>query len=327
MNDTFGWISLAGVFGNIVFMRSNSRKSSLYEIRHRAKILVGISICSLIFLGMATFAQSGKVIGMSSTKDNFTSGYSNVNGIRMYYEIHGEGQPLVLIHGGGSTIGTSFGRLLPIISKQFKVIAVELQAHGRTEDRDAPESFEQDADDVAALLHNLKISTTHVLGFSNGGSTAMQIAYRHPELVDRLIVASAFYKRDGLQPGLLDNIRNATFDVMPQIFKDEFLKVNRDPKRLRTMFEKDRNRMATFKDWSDDVLFSIKSPTLIITGDHDVATPEHSVAMSRLIPNCRLLMLPAGHGQYIGVAESPAPKGNMLELTADIISRFLREGS
>ena len=327
MNDTFGWIRSAGVLGNIVFMKTNGQKSSLNEMRRRAKILVGISICSLIFLGMATFAQNGKVIGMSSTKDNFTSGYSNVNGIRMYYEIHGEGQPLVLIHGGGSTIGTSFGRLLPIISKQFKVIAVEQQAHGRTEDRDAPERFAQDADDVAALLHNLKIAKAHVLGFSNGGSTAMQIAYRHPELVDRLIVASAFYKREGLQPGLLDNIRNATFDVMPQVFKDEFLKVNRDPKRLRTMFEKDRNRMATFKDWSDDVLFSIKSRTLIITGDHDVATPEHSVAMSRLIPNCRLLILPAGHGQYIGAAESPAPEGNMLDLTADIISRFLREGS
>jgi len=105
-------------------MKTNGQKSSLNEMRRRAKILVGISICSLIFLGMATSAQSGKVIGMSSTKDNFTSGYSNVNGIRMYYEIHGEGQPLVLIHGGGSTIGTSFGRLLPIISKQFKVIAV-----------------------------------------------------------------------------------------------------------------------------------------------------------------------------------------------------------
>jgi pimeloyl-ACP methyl ester carboxylesterase len=290
----------------------------------KMNLLVAVIFGLMFSFGVAN-GRGGGFLDMDAAIGDFKSGYSDVNGIKMYYEIRGTGEPLVLIHGGVSTIETSFGRLLPLVSKHFKIIAMDLQAHGRTEDRNAPESFEQDADDVAALLQNLKVSKAHVLGFSNGGNTAMQLAYRHPQLVDRLVVASSFYKREGLPPGLLDNIRNARFDVMPQVFKDAFLKVNPDPKKLRTMFEKDRDRMATFKDWNDEVLRSIKAPTLLVSGDQDVALPAHTIAMSRLIPNCRLLILPAGHGQYIGVAESPAPTGSMLEMTADVIKFFLKE--
>ncbi|HET6766857.1 MAG TPA: alpha/beta hydrolase, partial [Chitinophagaceae bacterium] len=124
------------------------------------------------------------------------SGYAPVNGLKMYYEIHGEGTPLVLIHGGGSTIQTSFSRILPLLARHYKLIAVELQAHGHTSDRDNAESFEQDADDVAGLLEYLKINKAHFLGFSNGGNTAMQIAIRHSQLVNKLVVISSFYKRD-----------------------------------------------------------------------------------------------------------------------------------
>lgn len=294
-------------------------------MRERKVILLVAVTFGLIFGYVGANGQGGGLSNMGGAKGDFKSGYSDVNGIKMYYEIHGKGEPLVLIHGGGSTIETSFGRFLPLASKHFKVIAMDLQAHGRTEDRDVPESFEQDADDVAALLRNLKVTKAHILGFSNGGNTSMQLAFRHPQLVNRLVVASSFYKREGLPPGLLDNIRNAPFDVMPQVFKDAFLKVNPDPKKLRTMFEKDRDRMATFKDWSDDVLRSIKAPTLLISGDQDVALPAHTIAMSSLIPNCRLLILPAGHGQYIGVAESPAPTGSMLEMTTDVIKTFLNQ--
>src|SRR5689334_14018718 len=114
--------------------------------------------------------------------------YAQVNGLNMYYEIHGTaGQPLVLVHGGGSTIYTTFGKLLPILSKTHKVIAVELQAHGHTKDVDRAFSFEQDADDIAALLQQLHIPKASIFGFSNGGSTAMQVAIRHPELVEKLV--------------------------------------------------------------------------------------------------------------------------------------------
>jgi pimeloyl-ACP methyl ester carboxylesterase len=121
-----------------------------------------------------------------------TGQYADVNGLHMYYEIHGTGKPLVLIHGGGSTIRTSFGRILPALSRTHKIVAVELQAHGHSDNRDGRQiTFEQDADDVAALLQQLHIDKADIFGFSNGGTTALQIAIRHPVLVNRLIIASS----------------------------------------------------------------------------------------------------------------------------------------
>src|SRR5919106_5071329 len=120
------------------------------------------------------------------------SGHAPVNGIHMYYEVHGRGDgvPLVLLHGGGSTIEVTFGRVLPVLAGSRRVIAVEEQGHGRTTDRDAPVAFESSADDVAALLRHLKIEQADLLGFSNGASVALQTAIRHPLLVRKLIFAS-----------------------------------------------------------------------------------------------------------------------------------------
>ena len=255
----------------------------------------------------------------------FKSGYSDVYGIKMYYEIHGNGKPLVLIHGGGSTIGTSFSKLIPLLENRFIIIAMELQAHGHTSDRDTAESFERDADDVVKLLHNLNINKASILGFSNGGNTAIQIAIRHPEIVNKLILASTFYKREGLIPGFFDGMKKATIEDMPQSLKNAFLKINPDRVRLLNMFNKDRERMLNFKDWKDEDIRSIEAPTLIINGDRDVILPQHAVAISKLIINSRLMILPSAHGSYFGVAESPSTGSNLLKMTADVIKNFLNE--
>src|SRR5436190_11147502 len=131
-----------------------------------------------------------------------TSHYAAVNDLKMYFEVHGNGRPLVLIHGGGSTIESTYGRVLPEFAKAHRVIAVELQAHGHTLDIDRPLSFEQDADDMVALLKELKIDKADIMGFSNGGTTTLQIAIRHPEIVNKLVLFSATYKRSGTQAGL-----------------------------------------------------------------------------------------------------------------------------
>lgn len=254
----------------------------------------------------------------------FQSGYGQVNGLRMYYERHGDkGDELVLIHGGGSTIETSFGKILPLLAKTHRVIAVELQGHGHTDDRDAPESFEQDADDVAALLGQLHIAKASFLGFSNGGNTAIQLAIRHPELIGKLILASTFYQREGLPPGFFDGMQKATLNDMPEALRRAFLKINPDSSKLMSMFNKDRQRMLHFKDWTDEMLQSIKKPTLIIQGDQDVILPEHAAKMSGLIAGSRLMILPCAHGAYLGAAESPAAGDGIIALTTQVIDDFL----
>jgi len=226
--------------------------------------------------------------------------YATVNGLRMYYEIHGSGSPLVLIHGGGSTIGTTFGRILPALARTHLVIAVELQAHGHTADIDRPLSFEHDADDVAALLGHLHVDKADVFGFSNGASTTLEMAIRHPDLVHRIVVASTFYRKDGAYPWLWDAMRNAKFEDMPQPYKDAYLQITPDPNALHTMFNRDVARMRSFTDISDDDLKGIAAPALIIAADNDVVQPEHAVEMFRIMQHASLVILPGGHGDYMG---------------------------
>jgi pimeloyl-ACP methyl ester carboxylesterase len=177
------------------------------------------------------------------------SGYAPVNGIDMYYEVHGpkRGVPLVLLHGGGSTIGVTWGKILPLFAQTRRVIAVEEQGHGRTSDRDAPVIFESSADDVAALLRHLGVEQADVFGFSNGAHIALHVAIRHPALVRKLVFASAMTKRDGAYPWFWEFMQNADFSNMPQPLKDAFLEVTPDPQKLRTMHGKTRRGCRTFR--------------------------------------------------------------------------------
>jgi pimeloyl-ACP methyl ester carboxylesterase len=259
------------------------------------------------------------------TDSNFKSGYSEVNGLRMYYEIYGEGKPLVLIHGGGSTIQVTFERIIPQLAKHRQIIAMDLQAHGRTKDRETYLTFEQDADDVAQLLKNLEIKKADFLGFSNGGHTLIEIALRHPNLIKKLIICSAFYKRSGTFPQFWAGFEGVTFDHMPQQFKDEFLKVNNDQTALLNMFEKDVQRMVVFKDWTDEQIRSIEAPTFIMNGTQDVGNPEHAVEMYRIIPNCELAILPSGHGEYIGEKNPQIRHSTLPDITVGLIEKFLEK--
>ena len=260
----------------------------------------------------------------TKAKPNSTSGYALVNGLKMYYEIHGAGSPLVLIHGGGSTIQTTFGRVIHSFANKHKVIAIEMQAHGHTADIDRPLSFEQDADDVAELLKQLNVSKANVFGFSNGASTTLQLAIRHSEFVNKIVVASTFYKKDGAQPWFWGMMNNATFEGMPQVYKDAFLEINPDVDALYRMYERDITRMQSFKDISEELMKTIKAPAFIIMGDTDVATPEHAVEMYRLLPNSRLAIFPGGHGDYIGELTTPQHP-ELMAATVSMIERFLSD--
>ncbi|WP_238586839.1 alpha/beta fold hydrolase [Chryseobacterium sp. Leaf405] len=208
-------------------------------------------------------------------------GYKHVNGIRMYYEIYGSGKPLVLIHGGDGSILFDFKEIISRLESQFQLIGIDLQNHGMTEHREIPETFEQDAHDVAALLKEINIEKASFWGFSNGGNTVMQVAHIYPEMVEKLVIASAFYKKSGMMDGFFENMMEATLESMPEPLKINFLNLNQDFSALENMFDKDCKRMQTFEDWNEDILKGIKSPTLFISGDKDVIKPEHIVEMWR----------------------------------------------
>jgi pimeloyl-ACP methyl ester carboxylesterase len=256
---------------------------------------------------------------------NFSRGYSVVNGLKMYYEIYGQGKPLVLIHGGGSTIQTNFEKIIPLLAKNRKVIAIELQAHGRTSDRNADLSFEQDAHDIATLLVNLHIDKADFLGFSNGGTTTLQIAIRHPEIVDKMILGSPLAKRNGVPDWFWSFMSQAKLENMPQQLKEGYKKVAADTNGLQLMHDKDAKRMVNFKDIPDDQIKSIKTPTLIIIGDKDVITPEHAIELHRQIANSELAIIPGGHGEYIGEITTIKPDFKESDLVVPMIEKFLNK--
>lgn len=251
--------------------------------------------------------------------------YADINGISMYYEVYGSPAniPLVLLHGGASTIQTTFGRIIDRLSKTRHVIAVELQAHGRTSDRKGPISFEQDAADVSALLKHLGVEKADIFGFSNGANTAIQIAIRHPQLCHKIIAGSPLLKRDGTFPQFWQFIENGTFDQMPQAYKDAFLEVTPDPTKLMNLYEKCGERIRNLKDVPDEQLQSITCPVLLVNGDRDVATSEHIVAMSNIIPDCRIAIIPGGHGEYIGEIMTLQTSYNEEQLITPILEKFL----
>jgi pimeloyl-ACP methyl ester carboxylesterase len=250
-----------------------------------------------------------------STAAPAQTGYAPVNGLRVYYEIHGAanpGQPpLVLLHGGGDTIGTSFGHILPLLARTRQIIAFEQQGYGHTADVDRPFSFEQSADDTAALLAHLHIEKADLFGFSNGGTIALQVAIRHPRVVRKLVVASAFFSREGGYPSFWEAMKNARLENMPMELQDAYKKVAPHPENLRSLHDKAAQRMRDFKDIPPGAIRAIAVPMLVMVGDADVVRPEHAVELIRLVPHAQLAVLPGtDHMAMMTRTESLVPMVN-----------------
>lgn len=244
-----------------------------------------------------TQAASSEPPAMSQGAEIVQTGYAPVNGLRIYYEIHGAaepaGVPLVLLHGGGDTIETSFGQILPELARRRQVIAFEQQGYGRTADvPERPFTFEQSADDTAALLGYLGIERADLLGFSNGGTIALQVAVRHPVRVRKLVLASALVARDGAYAWLWEAMAAATLESMPAQLQEAYLAVAPHPENLRMFHDKAAQRMRDFRDIPEGALRGITAPTLVVVGDADVVRPEHAVETFRRLPHARLAVLP-----------------------------------
>lgn len=252
------------------------------------------------------------------------NGFKKVNGINHYYEIYGAGKPLVLLHGGGGSIHNDFDEIIPDLEKHFKIIAIDLQNHGKSDHRSAAETFEQDAQDVKAVLNQLRVAKASFLGFSNGGTTVAKLAVLFPETVDKIIFCSALFKRNGMPSEFWEGFENVSLDMMPKSLRDNFLKLNPDQDKLQNMFNKDAQRMMNFKDVEDEILKTIKAKTLIVNGDNDMVLTSHALEINQLMPNSRLLIVPATHGSYLMADFDGKVHKELITSTVEIIKVFLK---
>jgi pimeloyl-ACP methyl ester carboxylesterase len=218
-----------------------------------------------------------------SAQQKPTTGYAPVNGLKMYYEVHGSGDPVVLLHGSFMTITNNWTRWIGELSKTRKVIAVEMQGHGRTADIKRDSSYENLADDVAALLEHLKIPSADLIGYSMGGGVAMQCAIRHPEKVRKVVSISARFRQDGLVKEGLDAFPKLT----PEAFKDspieiEYKKLSPTPDKFADLVNHIKAMASTPFDFGADKLKATKAPIFFIHGDADGVRLEHISEMFRL---------------------------------------------
>jgi pimeloyl-ACP methyl ester carboxylesterase len=220
-----------------------------------------------------------------------TQGYAAVNGLKMYYEIHGAGKPLVVLHGA-----FGWATVYPTLAKNRQVIAVELQGHGHTADVDRPMTIEQLADDTAALLRQLKIERADFFGYSMGGNVALAIAIRHPTLVDRLAIngSNSGKIEDAYEPETFKQFKSLPADFAPPVLKDAYDKVAPDPKKWPVLVAKVKKMGLEFKGFTREEMKSIRARVLITLGDRDGVRLEHAVEMLRLIPNAQLAVFPGG---------------------------------
>ena len=241
---------------------------------------------------------------MTTTVTPATSGYAPVNGLQMYYEIYGEGRPLVLLHGAFSAIPTSFGSLVPGLSASRQVIGTELQAHGRTADIDRPLRLELLADDVVGLLDHLELDQADLFGYSTGAAVALQVALRQPSRVRKLVLTSIAINKDGFHPGFGEGMSEMKPEMLHgSPFHDEYLALAPDPDHFPIMFDKKQDMDRHIRDLTAEEVRGIASPALIIAGDSDIFRPEHIVEIFRLfgggvagdmvgLPDSELAILP-----------------------------------
>jgi pimeloyl-ACP methyl ester carboxylesterase len=220
------------------------------------------------------------------TVESFGSGqYADVNGINLYYETHGEGSPLVLLHGGLGS-GEMFGAILPALTAKHQIILVDLQGHGRTADIDRPLDVTLMADDVAALIDHLGLDRPAVVGFSLGGGVAYHVAIRHPEKVGRLVSASANISSDAIYPEMRQQqgqLNAAAAEFMKETPMYElYQRVAPRPEDFGRLLDKAGESMAKDFDFTEDVR-GLRVPTLVVAADADMAPPSHYVEVFKLL--------------------------------------------
>jgi pimeloyl-ACP methyl ester carboxylesterase len=304
-------VSISGaadrLFGGNCIGRTNQRSRDMRRRKFVASIAAaGASLTApgSLVAQSDTGTPAGTGEGDDMTDTTPQTGYAAVNGLDMYYEIHGSGGvPVILLHGAYMTIA-SMSWLLPALAQTRQVIAVELQGHGHTADVDRSIAYEQMADDVAALMEHLGMAQADIVGYSMGGNVALQLAIRHPDLVRKVVAASSQYRLDGMYPEVIAGIAELTPEIMMGTpWYEEYANVAPNPDNFPTLVEKLKRLDAEEFAWPEEDIQAIAAPTLLIYGDADVFRPEHMVELFRLLgggvpgdltglPKARLAVLP-----------------------------------
>ena len=232
---------------------------------------------------MAAFLVATMAITNLSAQQDPTTGYAPVNGLRMYYEVHGSGEPVVLLHGAFMSIPGNWAGWIDELSKTRKVIAVEMQGHGRTADIAREFSNENHADDVAALIRYLELPRADLIGYSMGGGVAMQVAVRHPDQVRRVVVMSSTFRRDGRTREASDAIAGLTAEVFKgSPLETEYRRLSPTPDQFATFVERMVAADGKQDELSADQLRATAAPMFFIHGDADGIRLQHVAEMFRL---------------------------------------------
>jgi pimeloyl-ACP methyl ester carboxylesterase len=239
-------------------------------------------------------------------EDETMTGYADVNGLHMYYEEHGTGTPLLLLHGGVMAIDLAWAELIPVLAADYRVIAVEYQGHGRTADIDRPITLTNLAADMVALLDHLGIDRAHVVGHSLGGGIALEMAVRHPDRVLSIVPMSAGVKPEGDHPDMSDPSTYATSTRMPTAdhmaaMQGAYARLSPTPDNFGEFITKMTATARALAGWTDEELAGITAPTTLVFGDHDFYTEDHPGKAQQLIPGAHLAVFPnTTHMQVTG---------------------------
>jgi pimeloyl-ACP methyl ester carboxylesterase len=267
-------------------------------------IIVGVAVsCQQDPKESPTASAAPKDTTLNKNLNPAEKGYADVNGLKMYYEVYGNGKPIVLLHGSYMSIPLNWSHIIPLLAKDRKVIVMEMQGHGRTRDISRELSYEGMADDVSGLLKHLKIDSADILGYSMGGGVAFQVAVRHPEQVRRLVVLSGTYTHDGWWPdveAMYATFKADMFNGTP--IQKEYESLGNDPAHFPEFVKKVISIDLKPYDWSKDVK-NIQAPIFMAIGDADGVRYEHALELFRAkgggkmgdihgLPKCRLAIIP-----------------------------------
>jgi pimeloyl-ACP methyl ester carboxylesterase len=276
-----------------------------------------IEACFLLAILLPGFAQTPITYGSNEQAGK----YVDINDIRIYYETYGEGEPLLLLHGNGGSIENFFLQI-PEFSKHFEVIAVDSRAQGRSSDSDREITYALMASDMAALIDKLNLGSAYIVGWSDGGIIGIELAYAHPEKVKKLVTIGANYSnKNYVAHG--NNVRMDSKDTLVirsrklvEKYRNTLERLSPNPQKIPEIRKKLNSLMEKYPNFTEKQLEEIKTPTLVIVGDHDIISLDHTVSLFASLPHAELFVVPGA--THVVPVEQP-------DLLNSVIVRFLKD--